>query len=194
MTKLYLVRHAKPAATWGESTDSGLDATGIEQAEQTALRLQHTLSPLALYTSPLRRCRETAAPLAQRWQREAQVFSEVAEIPAPAMPMEQRKHWLATGMQGSWAQLQASSPAGSPDYLAWRNTLLRSLRELNADSVIYSHYIAINVVVGAAQGNERVISFSPGHASVTTIEVRSGQFVVTELGAEVQGGGIMLGR
>jgi broad specificity phosphatase PhoE len=194
MTILYLVRHAKPAANWGESTDSGLDATGIAQAEQTATRLQQTLAPLALYTSPLRRCVETAAPLAQRWQRDALVFPEVAEIPSPAMPMDQRKEWLAAGMQGTWAQMQASSPNGSPNYLAWRDTLLRALKGLTTDSVIYSHYIAINVVVGAAQGNDRVISFSPGHASVTAIAVEGERFAVRELGAEVQGGGIMLGR
>jgi hypothetical protein len=96
-------------------------------------------------------------------------------------------------MQGTWTELQARSPSGSPDYLAWRDTLLRALRELKADSVIYSHYIAINVVVGAAQGNDRVISFSPGHASVTTIAVEGGRFSVRELGEQAQSG-ILLGR
>jgi len=194
MTTLYLVRHAKPAANWGESTDSGLDAAGVAQAEQTAARLQAQMSPLPVYSSPLRRCVETAAPLAQRWQTTARILPDVAEIPSPRLSMSDRKQWLATGMQGTWSQLQASSPPGSPDYAAWRATLLRALQSLTADSVIYSHYIAINVVVGAAQNSERVINFSPGHASVTVVDASNGRFAVCELGVEVAGGGILLGR
>jgi broad specificity phosphatase PhoE len=193
MTTHYLVRHAKPAATWGEATDPGLDAAGVAQAEQTANELRKKLPRLALYTSPLRRCVETSQPLAKLWQTAAALLPEVAEVPSPPMSTVERAKWLASGMQGTWAQLQASSPPGSPDYLAWRNTLLRTLRSLKSDSVIYTHYIAINVVIGAAQDHDRVISFRPGHASITTIEVANDRFVVRELGVEADGG-VLLGR
>jgi broad specificity phosphatase PhoE len=193
MTIHYLVRHAKPAATWGEATDPGLDATGIAQAERTASELQARLPKLPLYTSPLRRCFETAQPLANLWQTTAALLPEVAEVPSPPLSTEARAQWLAAGMQGTWAQLQVNSPLGSPDFLGWRQTLLGRLRSLKTDSVIYSHYIAINVVVGAAQGHDRVLSFRPGHASVTTIEIVDNGFVVRQLGIEADGG-ILLGR
>lgn len=194
MTTLYFIRHAKPAATWGEATDAGLDDTGRAQAEQTAESLHRTLAPTKVLTSPLRRCVETSAPLVLRWAASASLLDAVAEIPSPALPMEQRRAWLAAGMKGSWRELQANSPAGSPDYLAWRTRLLDSLGALSEDTVIYSHYIAINVVVGAAQHSERVINFSPGHASVTVIETHGSEFKVRQLGEETSGGGIMLGR
>jgi len=193
MSTLYLVRHAKPAATWGEATDPGLDATGVSQAESTADDLQQRLALLALYTSPLRRCVETAQPLARRWSVPAKLLPEVAEIPSPPLSTAERAKWLAAGMQGTWAQLQANSPPSSPNFSQWRETLLDTLRALQHDAVIYSHYIAINVVVGAAQGHDRVISFRPGHASVTQIEVEQDAFVVRELGVEADGG-ILLGR
>ena len=193
MTTHYLVRHAKPAATWGEATDPGLDATGITQAERTASELQARLPKLSLYTSPLRRCVETANPLANLWHMAAALLPEVAEVPSPPLSTEARAQWLAAGMQGTWAQLQSNSPPGSPDFLAWRQTLLGKLRSLKTDSVIYSHYIAINVVVGAAQGHDRVLSFRPGHASVTTIEVLDDRFVVRQLGVEADGG-VLLGK
>lgn len=193
MTTLYLVRHAKPAATWGEATDPGLDATGVAQAERTASQLHQRLAPIGVYTSPLRRCVETAQPLTALWNAKAQLLPQVAEVPSPPLSIAERAKWLAAGMQGTWVQLQASSPPGSPDYAAWREQLLHALRSMQSDAVIYSHYIAINVVIGAAQGHDRVISFRPGHASVTTVELTNGLFIVRELGVEADGG-VLLGR
>jgi Histidine phosphatase superfamily (branch 1) len=71
MPRLYLIRHARPAAAWGEEADPGLDATGQQQAEAAARTLAQTLDSMPIYTSPLRRCRETARPLEQLWQRSA---------------------------------------------------------------------------------------------------------------------------
>jgi broad specificity phosphatase PhoE len=184
MTMLYLVRHAKPAATWGEAIDPGLDAQGQEQAEYRAVDLNARLPQIPIYTSPLKRCKETSHPLTALWQSSATILPEVAEIPSPPLSPAERQTWLAMGTQGTWAQLQASSPPGSPDYLVWRTTLLDALRNLKSDSVIYTHYIAINVAVGAAQGHDRVLSFRPGHASVTTLEVVGTRIVVRELGVE----------
>ena len=66
MTRLLLVRHAHHAligkALAGRSSEVGLDARGIEQAPVLAQRLA-ALPVAAIYTSPQRRARETAAPL-----------------------------------------------------------------------------------------------------------------------------------
>jgi broad specificity phosphatase PhoE len=39
MPRIYLVRHAKPAAGWGDDPDPGLDALGATQAEAVAREL-----------------------------------------------------------------------------------------------------------------------------------------------------------
>ena len=39
MPRIYLVRHAKPAAAWGEDPDPGLDALGAMQATAAARHL-----------------------------------------------------------------------------------------------------------------------------------------------------------
>jgi broad specificity phosphatase PhoE len=194
MTTLYLVRHAKPAATWGDAVDPGLDAEGTIQAQRRAGDLNARLANLAIYSSPLKRCIETARPLAELWGVAPKILPAVAEIPSPPLLPAERRAWLTAGMQGTWPELQASSPSGSPDYLAWRTTLLDALRALSVDSVIYTHYIAINVAVCAAQGNEHVLSFKPGHASVTTLEVTSGCIAVRELGQEADQENVLLGR
>jgi broad specificity phosphatase PhoE len=69
MSRVHVIRHGKPASTWGDSDeDPGLDAVGQQQAEAVAevlLALPPGLRPDRVVSSPLRRCRETAAPLAR---------------------------------------------------------------------------------------------------------------------------------
>jgi broad specificity phosphatase PhoE len=193
MTVVYLIRHAKPAATWGEAVDPGLDDLGREQSAQAAETLQ-SLGPLPVFTSPLKRCRETAEPLCARWGITADLLPAVAEIPSPPLSMTDKQKWLHDSMQGTWAELQTAAPPNSPDFLSWREKLLSTLRLVNRDCVIFTHYIAINVAVGAAQGHQRVISFRPGHASVTSLDVSPERIAIRQLGKEAADGGILLGR
>ncbi len=184
MPRLYLVRHAKPAASWGEDPDPGLDPSGMEQARATAQSLAGSLSRLPLYTSPLRRCRETAEPLAQIWFSDAVPMPSVAEIPSPPIDLAARHDWLIAVMRGTWAQLHANAPAGSIDYLDWRRSLIDSLLAIEHDCVICTHFIAINVAVGAAQKRDEVVCFRPDHASVTVVGNDRGKLRLIELGRQ----------
>ncbi len=184
MPKLYLIRHARPAASWGEEADPGLDATGQQQAEAAARTLAQRLERVPIYTSPLRRCRETARPLEALWQRSAEVLDAVAELPSPPLDLPARQQWLRQAMLGTWRELNDLAPAGSPDYLAWRQTLLDSLARLPQDSVVFSHFIAINVAVAAAHAREDVVCFRPDHASITCVEVGNGSVRLVELGRQ----------
>jgi broad specificity phosphatase PhoE len=195
MTILYLVRHAKPAAAWGEVTDAGLDDTGHVQARRAAEEISALGRKLPILSSPLKRCRETAAPLGVLWNSEVEIFSPVAEIPSPPLSSTDKQQWLANAMAGDWTQLQTSAPIGSPDYSAWRSDMLAALRNLPGDAVIFSHYIAINVILGVAQNSERVIVFRPGHASITQVEITSDAVRVIKLVREAEAGSsVLLGR
>lgn len=197
MATLYLVRHAKPAATYGDSLDPGLDATGTAQAVRVAEELKGLPNRLPVYTSPLRRCRETARPLADAWGVQPIVLPEIGEVPSPALSLQDRQEWLRKGMASDWANLQASAPPGSPDYSAWRSALLDAIRAMAGDAVIFSHFIAINVVIGAATKSEQVLSFRPDHASVTVVEVGESGVSIKTLGREVGSAGeagVLLGR
>jgi len=184
MPKLHLIRHARPAAGWGEEPDPGLDATGQRQAEEASQALARSRGRMPVYTSPLRRCRETARPLERLWERSAQVFEPVAELPSPRLPLEARHSWLLRTMQGTWQELNNRAPVGSPDYLAWRRTLLDSLLRLREDCVVFSHFIAINAAVGAALARDDVVCFRPDHASITCVETVNGRFCLVDLGRE----------
>jgi broad specificity phosphatase PhoE len=177
MTRLYLVRHGRAAAGWNTDPDPGLDEIGMKQAAAVAQRLA-PLGPLAIITSPLLRCRQTASFLADVWEREAQVESAVAEIPSPeGVDMADRVEWLRGAMAGGWLDLE-------PRYVAFRDEVVRFLLAHSADTVVFSHFIAINAAIGAALGDDRLVVRSLDNCSVTTIDVVDGALQLVESGHE----------
>lgn len=188
MPRIYLVRHAKPAAAWGDDPDPGLDALGATQASATAQQLAKATAQIPVYTSPLRRCRETSAALCELWKCDAIVLPSVAEIPSPIVDRETRREWLTTALNGTWRELPERSPPGPIDYLEWRRSVIGALQALPHDCVVFTHYIAINVAVGAAQQRDEVVCFRPDHASVTVFETGAHGLRLIELGREAQTG------
>jgi len=179
MPRLYLVRHGRAAATFAEAADPGLDALGRSQAEAVAARLA-PLGPFALVSSPLKRARETSEPLAALWRREPAIEPAVAEIPSPpGMGLAERAEWLRGFMAGSWRD-------ASRDLAQWREEAIAALAALRDDTVIFSHFIAINVAAGAAERDDRVILFRPDNCSVTILEVENGALRLVERGHEAE--------
>jgi broad specificity phosphatase PhoE len=177
MTRLYLVRHGRAAAGWDTDPDPGLDDLGRRQAKAVAERLA-TLGPLAILTSPLLRCRETAAHLAELWETEACIEPLVAEIPSPeGVAMGDRVEWLRTAMSATWREL-------GPRYVTFRDNAVRFLCRLGADSVVFSHFVAINGAIGAALGDDRLVVRSLDNCSVTVIDAIDGALQLVESGHE----------
>jgi broad specificity phosphatase PhoE len=188
MPRIYLVRHAKPASAWGDTADPGLDDLGATQALATAQHLAQAMSRTPVYSSPLRRCRETAQPLCELWACAATVLPAVAEIPSPAIDSAARREWLNAVMRATWRDLNERSPQGSIDYAQWRGSVVEALLAVAHDCVVFSHYIAINVAVGAAQGRDEIVCFRPDHASVTVLDTDGQRLRLVELGREAQTG------
>ena len=178
MPRITMVRHGQAAAGWGDDLDPGLSELGRQQAEATAAALA-SLGPQPIVSSPLRRCRETAAPLAARWDVEPVIDAGVGEIVSPddAAGLEARSAWLRGVMAGRWADLGAQ-------HAAWRDAVLDRLAALAEDTVVHSHFIAINVAVGAALGDDRVVCFAPDNCSWTVLDVDGRDITVVELGRQ----------
>ena len=177
MPRLYLVRHGRAAAGWNTDPDPGLDDIGRRQAETTAQRL-HTLGPLAIVTSPLRRCQETAAFLATPWSMQPVISDGVAEIPSPVgVAMADRVEWLRESMLGTWSALGSR-------YTDFRDGVVRTLLDLTADTVVFSHFIAINAAIGVALHDDRLVIRSLDNASVTVLDTNDDVLQLVEGGAE----------
>ncbi len=62
--------------------------------------------------------------------------------------------------------------------------MLDALLSLGNDTVIFTHFIAINTAVGAAQGDDRVVCFWPDNGSVTRIRTYGNTLRLVQLGIE----------
>jgi broad specificity phosphatase PhoE len=177
MPLLYLVRHGEPAAMWGAHPDPGLSPAGHEQAKAAARAIAE-LGPHAILTSPMVRCQETAHPTAAVLARPPQIEPAIAEVPVPAH-VDDRRTWLTRLMFGSWHE------AWIEDTLrAWRRDVGLTLASLKEDTVLFTHFIAINAAVGMAVGSEQVVSFQPSHASITVLDNQMGFLSLKSLGAQ----------
>jgi len=80
-------------------------------------------------------------------------------------------------MQGTWTELGGR-------YAAFRDGVVARLLACDEDTVIFSHFVAINVAIGAALGDDHVLIRRLDNCSVTTIDVHAGKLVLVEGGHE----------
>lgn len=96
--------------------------------------------------------------------------------------METRVKWLREAMRGTWNDVAETS---GEQYLAYRDNVVRTIRQMTTDAVIFSHFIAINVVIGAALGDDRLVIASLDNCSVTEVVVGpGGRLAIDEIGRE----------
>jgi broad specificity phosphatase PhoE len=174
--RVVLVRHAHPHSGYGDDHDPGLDDVGREQAAAMA-RVVGGLGPRPIAVSPLRRTRETAAALERHWGTAASVEPRVGEIPSPTDALGERASWLRSVLRGTW-------PEQSAELHHWRDELLAYLSELQRDAVVVTHFVAINVVVGAATGDPRVTNCMPDYCSQTVVDIGGQNVTLVEMGAQ----------
>jgi broad specificity phosphatase PhoE len=186
MTRTFMIRHGKPSSTWGEGAepDPGLDETGWAQAEAAADRLMalpEAVRPTRVFSSPLRRCRETAEPFARRIGAEVEIDPRFGEIPTPAgLSHDERAPWLRAALAGDWEQI-----VGDLDYDAWRSAVGRAVAE-RAGAAVFSHFVAINAAVSCATGARAATSLHPDHAAILVFDVEGGRLILVERGREAE--------
>jgi broad specificity phosphatase PhoE len=176
VTRLILVRHGRAAAGFGADLDPGLDDVGHAQAKAAADALT-AFGPLPILTSPLRRARETAGPLEQQWDVVAKVEPAVGEIPSPSDDLTTRARWLESVLARRWPEVDRS-------LRTWRSGVVDFLTDLSDDTVVVTHFVVINVAVGSATADDRIVCCRPANASRTELTVEDGQLHLIAAAAE----------
>ena len=180
MATIYMVRHGRAAAGFGAHRDPGLDDVGREQSIKAAGELARMVpQAVPVFTSPLARTRETATPLVAMWEVEPTVEERIAEIPSPTTDLKERAAWLRGVMRGKWTDL-------APSLLEWRQAMIAWALAQETNAVAFSHFIAINVLVGAATNAEELITFAPNNGSITRLDNSGGTLKLVELGRQAQ--------
>ncbi len=171
---IYLVRHGR-AAAGVEELDPGLDAVGHSQAEHAAQALSG-LTIERLVCSPLRRTRETAAPIAAALGLDVEIREEVSEVFEPTLSAKNRRAMLGAFLSGLWSE-QAEA------LVRWRDRVVETLIGLGtAHTVVVSHFVAISAAIGASTGDDRISPCALANASITTMEVHDGHLVLRRPG------------
>ena len=176
MASIYFVRHGEAAAGFGTHVDPPLSERGVAQARATANHLAG-LQPMEIYSSPLKRARETAEELAKIWHKEVTIDARVAEVPSSDADLSKRAEWLAEIMQGTWTDLPKN-------LREWRRNMIEFVENCSNDCVIFSHFVAINILVGYAEDSELMVSFRPDNASITQFDNAGKKLRVIRIGVE----------
>lgn len=172
-----LVRHGRAAAGWNVDPDPDLDDVGRAQAASVAAELA-PMGIASIVSSPLLRCRATAAAFADVSGLSVDLRTEVAEIPSPpGVAMNDRGEWLRGALQGTWQQLGG-------EYVAYRDAVVGFVADATPGTVVFSHFVAINAVIGACLGDDRLVIRSLDNCSVTTVSIEDGRLVLVEGGDE----------
>lgn len=170
---IFLIRHGEAAAGWGDHPDPGLSALGHKQAAAVGEHLAD-LGATSVMSSPMQRCRETAVPLAARLGLTPVILPAVSEIITPPN-IEDRVTWLRGLMGGSWPE----------NMLGWCQSAHQGVLALPDGSAVFSHFVAINAIVGQITKQSDVLVFKPGHCSVTVLErAEDGRLQLNQLGEE----------
>lgn len=189
MKRLFLIRHAEPVTAWGaDDPDPGLSELGHAQAAAAAKALW-ALGPKAAASSPMKRCRETAAPLAAAMKLEPIIEPRVSEVVAPA-GVSDRRAWLRENFAWVDGAERRTWASVDPALRAWREEVLTGLRALPADAAVFSHFIALNAILSAAMNSAETIVFRPNHASITEIAIDGDAIRLVKLGEEMNDGDV----
>ena len=174
---IFLVRHGEAAAHWHEADDPGLSERGRQQAAASARDLLARIEPgVRLLSSPLLRARQTAEPLAEALDAEVTIAEPFRELPAP-VPRAERQTWLNAIARQTWGEQD-------PLVRDWHAALLARLRQIREPTVVFTHFMVLNAIVGTLQADDRVVCFLPDNASVTTLAGSGEALRLIELGRQ----------
>ncbi|MEM9572863.1 MAG: histidine phosphatase family protein [Pseudomonadota bacterium] len=170
---IYLIRHGEAAASWGTHPNPGLSETGRTQAEAVAMLLKD-VAISTIHSSPMQRCQETAEAFARLSGIDLVIEPKVTEIPTP-QEVDDRVSWLQQLMSGNWSD--------APELVqSWRRDLIETVSALPDETVVFTHFVAINAIVGHLEGSDSVTVFRPNYCSQTKLQRQGDRMTLVERG------------
>jgi probable phosphoglycerate mutase len=172
--ELVLVRHALPVRVEGTAgADPPLDDVGERQATALAQWLAEE-EVHGIYVSPMRRARETAAPLEAVTGRVAVVDEDLAEfdrgwdfyIPMEDLKEEGHEHWQVLA-SGRWEDIPG-------DIFGFRKRVVEAVERIVAAHpsqriAVVSHGGVVNSYASHVLGIEAPLFFEPAYTSITRV-------------------------
>lgn len=207
--ELFLIRHGDAIPAADEIIPSGiynnlpLSKTGRQQAQAITERLKHIHFD-AIYSSPLRRCQETAAPLLDYLGAQATIVPDIQEVQhgdvvempsikegedlavlTQALNEKQAEIVRLVGNSGSWDSIK-----GAESSKGFRKRVVNALnaiaqRHIGGRALIFAHGGTINAYVAEVLGLEKEFFFPCANTSVTVVRASDEHrvlFVLNDIG------------
>jgi 2,3-bisphosphoglycerate-dependent phosphoglycerate mutase len=202
--ELIIVRHALPEKVLNEPgvpADPALDPTGVRQAALVADYL-HNERIDAIYSSPMRRARQTAAPLEHLTNLTARVHEGIAEWDrnsAEYIPIEE----LKASNHPDWQAMQRGEWTGEGDPAEFQKTVVEAFEEIVATHrgqrvVVSCHGGVINTYLAHVLGLGALAGFfQPDYTSIHRVLAAStGQRNIRSMNetSHLRGTGLLDGR
>jgi broad specificity phosphatase PhoE len=81
-------------------------------------------------------------------------------------------------MQGTWSDLGG-------EYVEFRDSIVKFVRSLESNTVVFSHFIAINAIIGSLMSDDRLVIRSLDNCSITLLDHDSaGNLRIAQTGHE----------
>jgi 2,3-bisphosphoglycerate-dependent phosphoglycerate mutase len=169
--ELLIIRHGLPVRIddAGGPADPELSAQGHEQAQRLAAWLGHE-KVTAVYTSPMARARQTAAPLAEAFGVEVVVDDELAEFDRGQhfyVPIEE----LKAARDPRYEQLMRGEQQGEVDAYTFRDVVTVAVERVIESNpggtvAVVCHGGVINAYASHVLGIDFPLFFQPHYTSV----------------------------
>lgn len=91
--------------------------------------------------------------------------------------MADRVDWLRVAMTGDWSDLGAR-------YTTYRDGVAEYVASLTVPTVVFSHFVAINAVIGRCLSDDRLVIRRLDNCSITTVDTAGGVLTLLSGGAE----------
>jgi len=179
VTDIWLVRHGEAAVAFDQNIDPPLSDLGREQATKSAKYLSRCVPEDAqILTSPKLRAIQTGEPFSASRQRALDIDFRFIELPSPEA-LTERKDWIQRVLKGRWGELPESVHA-------WQGDVVEAIQRLQAPTVIFSHFLVINVVAAHMSGEDAVLQCMPANGSVHHLRTEEGSWEWIERGEMLQ--------
>ena len=163
--RLIFIRHGEAANAWGDHPDPNLSENGLYQAKKLVnhkrlLNLQNYF----FISSPKLRARETAKPLAKKFNKDVIINKAFTEIPSKDIDLSEKQKWLKKILNTKKEEL--------PKYIkSWKDNIFDQLMNIKNHSVIFTHFMVMNSIASNLKNSETLLCFYPDYTSILEIVI-----------------------
>ena len=192
MIKIYLVRHGEASEGW-TSQDPPLSELGKSQAKSLmtftdSIFDENSINNTNAISSPLNRCIETASLALEKQYLEIEINDNFRELPSPTIDLEKRVDWLRRILPLTWPELlkDKETMESGVDFTQWKENIMSNIYSLKKDTIIFTHFVVINAVIGEILKSEKIINFQPSNCSITEINKMNDKLKIVKLGKSLE--------